>query len=80
MERSKSLNSVIPSIKYGEGNGFLLVAGPCVVEGRGMLEECAGFLAELGAVVLNADEIGHEALQPECDICNQVADVFAGRY
>ena len=41
MERSKSLNSVIPSIKYGEGNGFLLVAGPCVVEGRDMALEIA---------------------------------------
>jgi 2-dehydro-3-deoxyphosphooctonate aldolase (KDO 8-P synthase) len=27
----------------------LLIAGPCVVEGRGMLEETAGFLAELAA-------------------------------
>ena len=39
--RSKSLNSVIPSIKYGEGNGFLLIAGPCVVEGRDMALEIA---------------------------------------
>lgn len=39
--RSKNLNSVIPSIKYGDGNGFLLVAGPCVVEGREMALEIA---------------------------------------
>jgi len=41
MERSKSLNSVIPSINYGKGNGFLLVAGPCVVEGRQMALDIA---------------------------------------
>ncbi len=29
----------------------LLVAGPCVVEGRGMLEDCAGFLGGLSAEI-----------------------------
>ncbi|MCK5066077.1 MAG: 3-deoxy-8-phosphooctulonate synthase [Bacteroidales bacterium] len=41
MERSNSLISVLPSIKYGDGDGFLLVAGPCVVEGREMVMEIA---------------------------------------
>jgi len=45
--RSKNLNSVIPSIKYGEGNGFLLVAGPCVVEGREMALEIAEHICGL---------------------------------
>lgn len=45
--RSKSLNSVIPSIKYGEGNGFLLIAGPCVVEGRDMALEIAEHITGL---------------------------------
>jgi len=45
--RSKSLNSVIPSIKYGEGNGFLLVAGPCVIEGREMALEIAEHICGL---------------------------------
>jgi 2-dehydro-3-deoxyphosphooctonate aldolase (KDO 8-P synthase) len=33
------------------GGRPLLVAGPCVVEGRGMLEETAGFLKELAAEI-----------------------------
>jgi 2-dehydro-3-deoxyphosphooctonate aldolase (KDO 8-P synthase) len=45
--RSKSLNSVIPSIKYGEGNGFLLVAGPCVIEGKGMALKIAEHICGL---------------------------------
>jgi 2-dehydro-3-deoxyphosphooctonate aldolase (KDO 8-P synthase) len=45
--RSKNLNSVIPSVKYGEGNGFLLVAGPCVVEGREMALEIAEHICRL---------------------------------
>ena len=45
--RSKNLNSVIPSVKYGEGNGFLLVAGPCVIEGREMALEIAEHICRL---------------------------------
>jgi len=45
--RSKNLNTVIPSVKYGEGNGFLLVAGPCVVEGREMALEIAEHICGL---------------------------------
>ena len=33
------------------GKRPLLIAGPCVVEGRGMLEDCAGFLVELAAEI-----------------------------
>ncbi len=36
----------------------------------------AAFLVDLGAVVLDADEIGHEALQPECEVCERVTDTF----
>ena len=35
------LGSVIPSLKHTQGNGFLLIAGPCVVEGRDMAMEIA---------------------------------------
>lgn len=39
--RTESLHSIIPAVQYGDGNGFLLVAGPCVVEGRDMVLEIA---------------------------------------
>jgi len=34
------------------------------------------FLAELGAVILNADEVGHEALKPDTEIWRQVVAAF----
>ena len=34
------------------------------------------FLAELGAVILNADEVGHEALKPDSEIWRQVVAAF----
>jgi dephospho-CoA kinase len=34
------------------------------------------FLAELGAVILNADEIGHEAFKPDTEIWRQVVAAF----
>jgi 2-dehydro-3-deoxyphosphooctonate aldolase (KDO 8-P synthase) len=37
MEPSNDFNSLIPSLKYGSEGGFLLIAGPCVVEGRDMI-------------------------------------------
>jgi len=41
-KRNKSeLGSVIPSIGHSEGEGFLLIAGPCVVESRDMVLEIA---------------------------------------
>jgi len=38
---------VIPSIPYGEGDGFLLIAGPCVVEGRDMVMHIAEHIRNL---------------------------------
>ncbi len=37
----------IPGISFGESGNFLLIAGPCVVEGREITVETAGHLAEL---------------------------------
>jgi 3-deoxy-D-manno-octulosonic acid (KDO) 8-phosphate synthase len=37
MVRSNSAQDVLPSIRYGEENGFILIAGPCVVESREMI-------------------------------------------
>jgi dephospho-CoA kinase len=34
------------------------------------------FLAELGAVVLNADEVGHEAFRPDTEIWREVVAAF----
>ena len=34
------------------------------------------FLAGLGAVILNADEVGHEALKPDTEIWRQVVTAF----
>ena len=34
------------------------------------------FLAELGAVILNADEVGHEAFRPDTEIWRQVVAAF----
>lgn len=36
----------------------------------------ARFLAQMGAAVINADEIGHEAYQPHCETWQQVVDAF----
>jgi len=36
----------------------------------------AQFLAELGAVILNADEVGHEAFKPDTEIWRQVVTAF----
>lgn len=41
MAKSKDFKGVIPSIRFGEGDGFLLIAGPCVVEGRDMVMNIA---------------------------------------
>jgi len=41
MGTKNSLLSVVPSIRYGEEKAFLLIAGPCVVEGRDMAFEIA---------------------------------------
>ena len=36
----------------------------------------SGFLAELGAAILDADEVGHEALKPDTEIWRQVVATF----
>ena len=47
MTKSKDFNSLIPSIPFGEGQGFLLIAGPCVVEGRDMVMHIAEHIRNL---------------------------------
>jgi 2-dehydro-3-deoxyphosphooctonate aldolase (KDO 8-P synthase) len=41
MVKNKSVKTVLPSVRYGDENGFVLIAGPCVVEGRDMAFEIA---------------------------------------
>ena len=41
MVKSKNFRDVIPSIRHGDGDGFLLIAGPCVVEDRDMVMNIA---------------------------------------
>ena len=41
--------------------------------------EVSQFLAELGAVILNADEVGHEAFKPDTEIWRQVVAAFGRR-
>jgi dephospho-CoA kinase len=36
----------------------------------------ARFLAQMGAAVIDADEIGHEAYRPQCETWQQVVDAF----
>jgi dephospho-CoA kinase len=36
----------------------------------------AQFLAQMGATLINADEIGHEAYQPHCETWQQVVEAF----
>jgi len=47
MAKNKPINEVIPSIRFGRSNGFLLIAGPCVVEGRDMVMHIAEHIREL---------------------------------
>ena len=47
MVKNKDFGEVIPSIRYGDGDGFLLIAGPCVVEGRDMVMNIAEHIKEL---------------------------------
>ena len=47
MVKSKFISDVIPSIRFGEGDGFLLIAGPCVVEGRDMVMHIAEHIRNL---------------------------------
>lgn len=36
MVRNNSTQTLLPSVRYGDENGFILIAGPCVVESREM--------------------------------------------
>ena len=47
MTKSKDFKAVIPSLQHGEGEGFLLIAGPCVVEGRDMVMRIAEHISML---------------------------------
>jgi len=47
MERNRKLSTMIPSIPYIDGGGFLLIAGPCVVEGRDMTMQIAEHIRKL---------------------------------
>ncbi len=47
MGRNNRVERVIPAIRYGEGDGFLLIAGPCVVEGRDMVMHIAEHIRNL---------------------------------
>ena len=41
MVRNNSTQAVLPSVRYGDKNGLVLIAGPCVVESREMTFEIA---------------------------------------
>ncbi len=41
MVRNNRTQTVLPSVRYGDENGFILIAGPCVVESRDMTFEIA---------------------------------------
>ena len=41
MVRNDSAQALFPSVRYGDENGFILIAGPCVVESREMTFEIA---------------------------------------
>jgi len=47
MEKKNKLTSVLPSLRHTEGKAFLLIAGPCVVEGRDMAFEIAEHIHHL---------------------------------
>lgn len=47
MGKSDRFDKVIPSVHFGDGNGFLLIAGPCVVEGRDMIMKIAEHIRTL---------------------------------
>jgi 2-dehydro-3-deoxyphosphooctonate aldolase (KDO 8-P synthase) len=44
MEEMSKLTAVLPSLKYAGGKNFLLIAGPCVVEGRDMAFQIAAHI------------------------------------
>jgi len=44
MEKNNKLTSALPGLSHTEGNSFVLIAGPCVVEGRDMAFEIAAYI------------------------------------
>jgi len=47
MTKNKTIKNVLPSIRFGEGEAFLLIAGPCVVEDREMVLHIAEHIGGL---------------------------------
>ena len=47
MVRNNSAQAVLPSVRFGDENGFILIAGPCVVESREMTFEIAETIHDL---------------------------------
>ncbi len=47
MVKNRSAKTVLPSVRYGDENGFVLIAGPCVVESRDMAFEIAEAICSL---------------------------------
>lgn len=47
MTKNRTLKDVIPSVRYGDGDAFLLIAGPCVVENRDMVMQIAEHISGL---------------------------------
>lgn len=47
MAKNKDFSKLIPSISYGDGDQFLLIAGPCVVEDRDMVMHIAEHIQKL---------------------------------
>jgi 2-dehydro-3-deoxyphosphooctonate aldolase (KDO 8-P synthase) len=43
----KNITDFVPGVRYGEGDGFLLIAGPCVVEDRDLVLRVAEAIAVL---------------------------------
>ncbi len=41
MEKRNKLEQAIPSLRHNDGNAFLLIAGPCIIEGREMALQIA---------------------------------------
>lgn len=44
---SKRIDTFVPGVRYGDGKGFLLIAGPCVVEERGLVMKVAETITRL---------------------------------
>ena len=47
MGRNNNLEAIIPTVHFGDSKAFLLIAGPCVVEGRDMVMHIAEHIRNL---------------------------------